>query len=89
MTPAPDALDELSARLAQLETTVSRAGEALRAANQTIARLTYQRELSERAATDLAREMRTQSWMEASRFQIEIDELAAMATETPPWTMPT
>lgn len=44
MTPATDALDDLSLRLAELETTAMRAGEALRAANRRIAELTDQRE---------------------------------------------
>jgi hypothetical protein len=89
VTPAVDALDDLSLRIGELETTVIRAGDALRTANQTIARLTYQREAILLAATELAHEMRTQSWFEAGKFLDEIDALRDMAKETPPWTMPT
>lgn len=83
-----DPLDELGVRLAQLETTVMRAGDALRAANQRIAALEHQRESIEILATELATEMRRQSWVEAGKFLDEIDALRDMTKETP-WTKPT
>jgi len=89
MNPTTDPLDELGLRLAQLETTAMRAGDALRAANRRISELTYQREAILLAATELAHEMRTQCWFEARNFLPEIDALRAMAAEVPPWTMPT
>ena len=89
MTPAADALDELGVRLGELETIVMRVGDALRAANQRIAALEYQRRSIEILATELATEMRRQSWHEAGKFLPEIDELRDMTKETRAWTMPT
>jgi len=89
MNPAIDALDELGVRLGELETTVIAACDALRAANQRIAALEYQRRSIEILATELATQMRRQSWHEAGKFLPEIDELRDMTKETPAWTMPT
>ena len=89
MNPAIDALDELGLRIGELETTVMAAGDALRAANQRIAALEYQRRSIEILATELATEMRRQSWHEAGKFLPEINELRDMAKETRAWTMPT
>lgn len=89
MTPATDALDDLSLRIGQLETTVTRAGDALRTANQRIAALEYQRDSIEILATELAREMRRQSWFDAGRFLAEIDAIRDAAKKDPSWTTPT
>ena len=89
MTPAADALDDLSLRIGELETTVMRAGAALRTANQRIAALEYQRESIEILATELATEMRRQSWHEAGKSLTEIDALRDMTKEGRAWTKPT
>jgi hypothetical protein len=89
MSPTTDPLDELGLRLGQLETTVMRTGDALRAANRRIDELTYQRESILLAATNLAHDMRSQCWFDAREFLTEIDALRDMAKEPPPWTMPT
>ena len=89
MNQALDALDELGVRLGELETIVMAAGDALRAANQRIAALEYQRRSIEVLATELATEMRRQSWQEAGMFLSDIDALRDMSKETQAWTMPT
>lgn len=89
MTPSDDQLDDLAMRVGRLETTVSRAGDALRAANERIAALEYQRASIEILATELATEMRRQSWIEAGKFLSEIDALCDMTKETRAWTKPT
>ena len=83
-----DPLDELGVRLAQLETTVSRAGQALRAANERISALNDQLRSAEKAATALALEIRLWPHEEADAFLTKIDALRDLAKETP-WTTST
>ena len=81
-------LDELGVRLAQLETTVSRAGQALRAAGDRITELNAQLRSVEASATALALEIRLWPHEEADAFLTKIDALRDLAKETP-WTTST